>query len=228
MNKAYYSKFGLQGHEGLDLIPTGADWSVYSLPYKGQVVRDIDMESKGGAYGVHTTVFYPDIKEAWMYCHLKSNSVYEGQELDPSTYLGQMGDTGNTFGAHLHVNRFKVDSRGYRLNKDNGFLGGIDPLPFLQQDLTPPAPAPTSAPPAGDVQSKRQIIKDVYQALTGHDPSDDTLAWRLTQALNTRDLIIDILNNDGEAKARWRTIPEDLAKRSTKELLEALGKKLLG
>lgn len=131
----YYKQFGLVGHEGLDLVPTSSDWSIYSLPHKGIVVKDIDMGSKGGAYGVHVTVWYPDINEAWMYCHLKTNTVSEGQTIDPAVYLGQMGDSGNTQGAHLHLNRFKVDSRGYRQNKSNGYLGGIDPLPFLEESV---------------------------------------------------------------------------------------------
>lgn len=134
VNPDYYKQFGLTGHEGLDLVPTSSDWSVYSLPYKGKVVKDIDMASKGGAYGITDTVWYPEIGEAWQYCHLKTNTLYEGQEIEPSTYIGQMGDTGNTKGAHLHVNRFKVNVNGIRLNKDNGTLGGIDPLPFLEKD----------------------------------------------------------------------------------------------
>lgn len=137
INSDYYKQFGLTGHEGLDLVPTSSDWSVYSLPYKGKVVKDIDMASKGGAYGITDTIWYPEIGEAWQYCHLKTNTLYEGQEIDPGIYIGQMGDTGNTKGAHLHVNRFKVNVNGIRLNKDNGTLGGIDPLPFLEQEPKP-------------------------------------------------------------------------------------------
>jgi len=135
INPQIYKKWGLNGHEGLDLVPTTSDWTVFSLPYKGKVVKDVDMKEKGGNYGNHTTIWYPDIEEAWMYIHLSSNKVYEGQEIDPSTNIGTMGATGNTTGAHLHLNRFKVDARGYRLNKTNGFLGGIDPLTFLQKDI---------------------------------------------------------------------------------------------
>lgn len=134
VNPDYYKQFGLTAHEGLDLVPTGSDWSIFSLPYKGIVVKDIDMKEKGGAYGVTTTIWYKEINEAWQYCHMQTNAVYQGQELEPGQYLGQMGATGNTKGAHLHLNRFKVDSNGYRLDKNNGYLGGIDPLPFLEKD----------------------------------------------------------------------------------------------
>lgn len=137
VNPSYYSQFGLKAHEGLDIIPTGSDWSIFSLPYQGQVVKDIDMASKGGAYGVTTTIWYKEIGEAWQYCHMSTNTTYEGQITEPGQYLGQMGSTGNTSGAHLHVNRFKVDSRGYRLDKNNGYLGGINPLPFLENEENP-------------------------------------------------------------------------------------------
>lgn len=132
VNKDYYDDFGLAGHEGLDATPLpGQDKTIYTLPFKSKVVKDIDMADKGGAYGIHNTIWYPEIGEAWMYCHLNSNFVFINQELAPSTAIGIMGATGNTNGAHVHINRFKVDANGVRLNKDNGFLGGIDPLPFL-------------------------------------------------------------------------------------------------
>lgn len=221
VNRIYYAQFDLEGHEGLDLVPTGFDWSVYSLPYRGQVVKDIDMESKGGAYGIHCTIWYPEIGEAWMYCHLRSNSTYEGQQLDPETNIGQMGDTGNTEGAHLHINRFKVNSLGYRLNRNNGFLGGIDPLPFLElPQMEEPAPAPD------DPQPMDTVRMDVHEALTGKKMPDDTRAWRKVQGLNTRDLILDYMNNDDEVKARWRTIPLTLADYSTRDLLTEVLKKL--
>jgi len=163
-NFEYYKQFGLIGHEGLDLVPTGVDRSVYSLPFKGKVVKDIDMADKGGAYGVHCTVWYPEIKEAWMYCHLASNTVYVDQELDPGYYLGQMGGTGNTQGDHLHLNRFRVDVNGIRLDKNNGYLGGVDPLPFLQQDLTPPTPQPLTSL-LDDEKRALQVLKDAFPRL---------------------------------------------------------------
>lgn len=154
----YYKQFGLKGHEGLDCTPTCSDLTVFSLPYKGKVVKDIDMAEKGKNYGILTTIWYPEISEAWMYCHLSSNKVYEGQELPPSSPIGTMGATGNTTGPHLHLNRFKVDARGYRLNRDNGYLGGIDPLPFLMQDVGEQAPEAKD-----DFKEKGVEILDQYR-----------------------------------------------------------------
>lgn len=134
-NPDYYKKFGLAGHEGLDIVPTTSDWTIFSLPYPGVVIKDIDMGVKGGAYGIHCTIWYKEINEAWIYCHMASNKVYLGQEISPTSPIGAMGNTGNTTGPHVHITRLKVDARGYRLDKDNGYLGGIDPLPFLMKDI---------------------------------------------------------------------------------------------
>lgn len=131
VNKDDYKQFGIEGHEGIDLIPEGSDWSVLCLA-DGQVVTDIDMAAKGGAYGVTVTVWHPQLKKATQYCHLRSNVVNVGQQIKKGEKLGVMGNTGNTSGAHLHLNLFDVDTNGIRLNKGNGFLGGTDPFPFLK------------------------------------------------------------------------------------------------
>jgi hypothetical protein len=161
VNPEDYKKFGLAGHEGLDVVPTGTDWTVFSLPIPGICVKDIDMTDKGGNYGIHNTIWYPSIKEAWMFCHLSSNRIFIDQELPASYPIGVMGATGNTTGAHVHINRFQVDERGYRQNKDNGFLGGIDPLPFLME-----TEGPAPQPPEEDQDRVRGIrFLDEYRAI---------------------------------------------------------------
>lgn len=130
-NPQYYGKFGLKGHEGGDYVPTGSDWTVYALE-DGIVVKDED-NKKSGAYGVYVTILHPTIKKATQYCHLEYNLVDNGQQVKKGQALGKMGATGNTSGAHVHLNFFNVDDNGVRLNRDNGYLGGTDPLPFLEE-----------------------------------------------------------------------------------------------
>lgn len=131
VNKDYYSKFGLQGHEGLDLVPTGTDWTVYALE-DGTVVKDED-NARSGAYGVNCTIWHPSIKKATQYCHMEFNLVEMGMQVKKGQAIGKMGSTGNSTGAHVHLNLFQTDENGVRQNKDNGFLGGINPLPFLEE-----------------------------------------------------------------------------------------------
>lgn len=132
VNPEYYKQFGLKGHEGLDVVPTGADWTVLCLE-DGVIVRDIDDATLGKNYGKNVTVWHPSIGKATQYCHLAENFVKMGDRLSKGDPIGKMGSTGNTSGAHVHLNLFEVDGNGIRLNRENGYFGGIDPQPFLQE-----------------------------------------------------------------------------------------------
>lgn len=140
----YYGKFGLKGHEGIDLIPSDNDWTVKAAA-DGVVVRDDDFagDPKADVYGIYVTIWHPQLKKATQYCHLESNQVFVNQQIKAGEPIGKMGKTGNTSGAHLHLNLFEVDDKGYRLNKDNGFMGGVDPLPFLNEGADKPTPTET-------------------------------------------------------------------------------------
>ena len=59
-----------------------------------------------------------------------------------------------------------------------------------------------------DMQSKEQIIKDAYFAITGEYPSPDALKARLQKNENTAELIYDLLNADGKSKPHWLEIWE--------------------
>jgi hypothetical protein len=130
-NPAYYAQFGLAGHEGLDVVPTTSDWAIHALE-DGVVVRDED-NPRSGAYGIYVTIWSPTLNKATQYCHLSSNIVSFNQQVKKGEKIGTMGSTGNTNGAHVHLNLFETNTDGIRLNKDNGYNGGIDPLPFLNE-----------------------------------------------------------------------------------------------
>lgn len=133
----YYSQWGLKGHEGLDLVPTKNDWTVFCLA-DGVVVKDDDIagDKRTDAYGINVTIWHPKISKATQYCHLVDNCVSLNETVIAGDKIGKMGATGNTDGAHVHLNLFQTDIEGYRKNKDNGYNGGIDPLPFLEADPT--------------------------------------------------------------------------------------------
>lgn len=132
VNPDYYKKFGLTAHEGLDLVPTGSVWDVLCLA-DGVVVKDED-NALSGAYGKNVTVWHPKLNKATQYCHLKENYVVNGQVVSLGEKIGFMGSSGNTTGAHVHLNLFETDAQGIRLNRTNGFLGGVNPEPFLEEE----------------------------------------------------------------------------------------------
>lgn len=134
--KDYYARFGLSGHEGLDAVPTGTQKDVLSV-CDGVVVKDED-NAKSGSYGVSVTVWSSNLNLAFQYCHLSSNTVGLGEFVKEGQVIGFMGGTGNVMGDHLHLNMFETDSNGVRQNRNNGFLGGVDPLPFLEQETPEP------------------------------------------------------------------------------------------
>lgn len=127
----YYDDFGLKGHEGLDVAPKTSDWNVCAVA-DGVVVKDED-SPRSGAYGIYLTIWHPKLKKATQYCHLEFNSVNINDQIKAGQSVGKMGSTGNSTGPHLHLNVYDVDDNGVRLNKNNGYNGGIDPLPFINK-----------------------------------------------------------------------------------------------
>ena len=131
-NPSYYAQFGLKGHEGIDIIPNqNTDVDIMCLS-DGAVVKDED-SPRSGAYGIYVTIWHRGVNKATQYCHLQSNTLKLGDIVEKGQIIGKMGSTGNSTGPHLHLNLFETDINGYRLNKDNGYMGGIDPLPFIKQ-----------------------------------------------------------------------------------------------
>lgn len=175
----YYSKFGLQGHEGIDLIPSGSVWDVHALE-DGVVVKDED-NPRSGAYGVYVTIWHPNIRKATQYAHLKENFVSNGDQVKRGQKIGTMGATGNVTGAHLHLNLFNVDSSGFRLDRNNGFLGGINPISFLSEDVDGSQPS----------EALDECLKQHEKLVTEANQREE----------NIRDLVSEIESRDGRIKS---------------------------
>lgn len=60
-----------------------------------------------------------------LYAHLEKVTVKKGQVVKQGQVIGMMGNTGNSYGAHLH----------FEVRKDNT---RIDPTPYLEKDLPKP------------------------------------------------------------------------------------------
>lgn len=112
-------------HTGIDIVKERNSLDTIVAAEKGKVVkivsnvpgRDI---SKG--YGNYIELQHGD-NIVTKYCHLKYGSikVKVGQIVEKAQEIGYMGDTGYTFGAHLH---FQVIKDGKT----------IDPLPYLKDE----------------------------------------------------------------------------------------------
>jgi len=114
---AYYAKFGLFGHDGLDFA-MGTGTPVLATD-DGVVILAGD-----AAYG--TTVV---IKHPWgnsYYGHLSLLEVKEGDKVKRGQEIALSGNSGHTTGAHLH---FGIRPKDPDMN--NGYYGKDDPMPFL-------------------------------------------------------------------------------------------------
>lgn len=69
----------------------------------GQVVA-VDGSTWGEPYGLHIIIesVVDGVPIRHGYCHLSAESVTVGQTIQAGQRIGTSGDTGNTFGAHLH------------------------------------------------------------------------------------------------------------------------------
>lgn len=182
VNADYYKKFGLAGHEGIDLIPTGTVWEVASLT-DGVVVNETD-DPRSGAYGIWLTVWSPNLHKAFQYCHLRENYVSAGDKVSAGTKLGIMGNTGNSTGPHLHLNVFEVDGNGVRLNRNNGYNGGIDPLPVLESLPSEPSLEPE--------QNTISILKSQFEELVRKATITDKVGEVLKKETNESVIVGEI------------------------------------
>jgi|GEM_PF-511781 len=116
MARSYYSS---GYHTGLDFAaPYGT--AIHSVA-NGVVLS----ASYDGAYGNKTVVQLEDGTEIW-YCHQSSFAASTGDTVTAGELIGYIGETGNAYGAHLHV----------EVHPGGG--DAVDPYPaFVQHGVTP-------------------------------------------------------------------------------------------
>ena len=130
VNPQNYKKFGLPGHEGVDFYaPHGA--RIYSVA-EGVVSRvgdERESRSKGGHnYGVRVYIDHGEYET--VYAHLDSRLVELGEHVSAGQLIGLADNTGNSFGAHLHLTMKK---QGASKNGETDYpYDIIDPTPFIE------------------------------------------------------------------------------------------------
>lgn len=87
-------------HKGIDLVALGSDKNVYAIA--DGVVDATPYEANGFGYYVRQKL--PDGRRLY-YAHMKANSicVSAGQKIKKGDKLGVMGSTGDSTGAHTHL-----------------------------------------------------------------------------------------------------------------------------
>jgi murein DD-endopeptidase MepM/ murein hydrolase activator NlpD len=129
----YYAQYGLPGHEGTDfamswisLKKTEGQPVLASAPGHVRVVDTVDNSN----YGISIIIHHAQGFET-TYAHLRDVIVQPDQAVQRGDVIGYAGNTGNSSGAHLHLNLkqkgnaapgFKLDARGYGIVNPETFL----------------------------------------------------------------------------------------------------------
>lgn len=134
-NPSYYAQYNLFGHEGLDLVPQGGDWTIFSW-LSGVVGR----KYTSSVYGETLIIYEPSRGLSWRIAHMDRIFADEGALIDLGQQLGVMGDTpkgragigGKPMPPHLHINCIPMKVWDKRDFPHNGFKGRVDPLGVLR------------------------------------------------------------------------------------------------
>jgi murein DD-endopeptidase MepM/ murein hydrolase activator NlpD len=127
--KLYYKSMGINGHDGIDVVPKNkSDIRIFNI-HSGIIM----MLTLHPIYGNRISIWNKEKGILEFHNHMANfnKELKVGDTITEETYLGEMGATGKVFGAHNHFAISKADENGIRINRDNGYFGFIDPIPFL-------------------------------------------------------------------------------------------------
>jgi murein DD-endopeptidase MepM/ murein hydrolase activator NlpD len=131
VNKAQYARFDLEGHDGLDCVPSDMeDKRIYAI-CSGEIIAAYESSS----YGLTLKIYDKYTHTYFRYAHLSQMLVKKGEFIRERSLIGIMGSTGNATGPHLHLHQVPVnDETMEKKHPANGYKGRMDPLPFLESD----------------------------------------------------------------------------------------------
>jgi murein DD-endopeptidase MepM/ murein hydrolase activator NlpD len=124
VNEAFYSKYGLPGHEGLD-IRAPLNSNIYACA-DGKVDR-IGRDTKH-PYGLHVGIDHGNGYKT-IYAHFNEILVELEQEVKAKQIIGKADSTGNSSGHHLHLT---LKKKGATARGETIFPNDIiDPTPYF-------------------------------------------------------------------------------------------------
>ena len=123
LNHMYASPHGYASHRGIDIIYTTGNSDIFSVA-DGIVTQTqngcyVGNSSCGGGWGNHVIIKHNNGYHT-VYAHLTNATVSRGQSVKGGQKIGNMGNTGNSTGKHLHLE--VLASNGLtKLNPNNMF-----------------------------------------------------------------------------------------------------------
>ena len=155
-----YKKLGWLGHPGIDIaLPVGQP--IYAA-HAGKVV-EIDNTEDNDGQGI--SLFDPDQKIITWYWHISEHFHHIGDFVKTGDLIAKSGNGGYSYGPHCHFQLLQADTNGNILNINNGYGGGIDPVPHL------------AMPDIDENNMTEQFVKDLYVFYFGRLPDADELKF---------------------------------------------------
>lgn len=150
--QAHYDKVknGLGWAIGTDIVKYKSQCDYIIAHSAGKVIKVVDymvgtngkLDRESMGYGCYVMILHKNKHQnkyvVTLYAHLANvdSKIKEGATVEKGQVLGLMGNTGNSFGAHLHfcVRLYHETPNINSLHDTNKFVW-IDPTPYLDTDL---------------------------------------------------------------------------------------------
>lgn len=125
-HKSVYSM--MLGHNGID----ARAWR-WQRCYAAAAGRVVEKQTEP-ARGLGISILHPEWEGRFFktsYWHLAAMDVDMGDQVSAGQLVGYCDNTGYSSGDHLHFQVKETDADGNTINKENGYLGAIDPAPLM-------------------------------------------------------------------------------------------------
>ena len=136
---SFYAEMGMLGHNGIDFYgkPGNCIYAIHdgSVSYSNDPIgtTTYNTETWGAVY-IDSEVNL--IKFRIFYGHISDSLVTVGQPIKAGQLIALLGNTGKyTTGPHMHLEILQLDKSGNYLNMNNGYQGGLDPKPLIEDLL---------------------------------------------------------------------------------------------
>ena len=161
--------------KGVDIVKNYNQCDWITAHTDGTVIKVVDyldgtngVPSKDGwqtGYGNYVMIEHRD-RLVTLYAHLEKVQVKEGQKVAKGTVLGFMGNTGNSFGAHLHfeIRGYKEPITKANLHNTNAF-NWLNAQAYVDIDLPVQTPTPTPKPVPQKENYYESTIPERFKAI---------------------------------------------------------------
>lgn len=108
------------GHQGIDICKPGGSYgkAIYAARAGFVQIAQTSWTKTNGSYGQYVKLLHAD-GYATLYAHCSKLCVKEGESVKKGQKIAEIGDTGYSFGAHLHFEVIKPGTSNTRVNPLN-------------------------------------------------------------------------------------------------------------